>query len=107
MATRSGFERHAGPLEESIRKRSPYIVADEQNEVARRALVQILAIRSWQLKHDGQFPDVSIAGTRRASAFRMIPIRTGRSAMCPCRPEEFLPSDPPLGTTDRRVSSRC
>ena len=34
-----------------------YVAVDEQNEVARRALVQILAIHSWQLKHDGQFPD--------------------------------------------------
>ncbi len=34
-----------------------YFAVDEQNEVARRALVQILAIHSWQLKHDGRFPD--------------------------------------------------
>jgi hypothetical protein len=34
-----------------------YVFADDQNEVARRALVQIIAIRIWQLKHDGRFPD--------------------------------------------------
>jgi hypothetical protein len=27
------------------------------NEVARRAIVQVMAIRAWQLKHDGRFPD--------------------------------------------------
>ena len=35
----------------------PLVSADDRNEVARRALVQILAIRAWQLKHGGQFPD--------------------------------------------------
>jgi hypothetical protein len=34
-----------------------YIVAVDQNEVARRALVQILAIRIWQLRHNGHFPE--------------------------------------------------
>jgi hypothetical protein len=34
-----------------------YVAAIDQNEVARRALVQVLAIRIWQLRHDGQFPD--------------------------------------------------
>ena len=33
-----------------------FLQADEQNEVARRALVQVFAIRAWQLKHDGRFP---------------------------------------------------
>ncbi len=33
-----------------------YIIAVDQNEVARRALVQILALRMWQLRHAGQFP---------------------------------------------------
>ena len=27
------------------------------NEAGRRALVQVLAIRDWQLKHNGQFPE--------------------------------------------------
>ena len=35
----------------------PPVRADDLNEVGRRALVQILAIRAWQLKHDGQFPE--------------------------------------------------
>ncbi len=30
--------------------------AENRNEVARRALVQVMAIRAWQLQHDGQFP---------------------------------------------------
>jgi hypothetical protein len=34
-----------------------YLAADDRNEVARRALVQVLAIRAWQLRHDGRFPD--------------------------------------------------
>jgi hypothetical protein len=34
-----------------------YIVAVDQNEVARRALVQILAIRIWQVRHNGHFPE--------------------------------------------------
>jgi hypothetical protein len=29
----------------------------DDNEVARRALVQILALRSWQLAHEGRFPE--------------------------------------------------
>jgi hypothetical protein len=34
-----------------------YLAADDRNEVARRALVQVLAIRAWQLRHDGRLPD--------------------------------------------------
>jgi hypothetical protein len=30
---------------------------DQRNEVARRALPQILALRAWQLSHDGRLPD--------------------------------------------------
>jgi hypothetical protein len=33
-----------------------YILQWDRNEVGRRALVQILAIRTWQLKHDGRLP---------------------------------------------------
>jgi ABC-2 family transporter protein len=33
-----------------------FVFASDQNEVARRALVQVLALRAWQLKHGGQFP---------------------------------------------------
>ncbi len=29
----------------------------DRNQVARRALVQILAVREWQLRHGGRFPD--------------------------------------------------
>ncbi|HZW30302.1 MAG TPA: hypothetical protein VFF52_06300, partial [Isosphaeraceae bacterium] len=35
----------------------PFLDADDRNEVARRALVQVLAIRAWQLRHGGRFPD--------------------------------------------------
>jgi len=34
-----------------------YLYADDYNEVARRALVQIIALCAWQLRHGGQFPD--------------------------------------------------
>ena len=33
------------------------ILYDYRNEVGRRALVQVLALRVWQLRHGGQFPD--------------------------------------------------
>ncbi len=44
------------PLRKFYRPVSDFLQADEQNEVARRALVQVFAIRAWQLKHDGGFP---------------------------------------------------
>jgi hypothetical protein len=34
----------------------PFSMREDMNLVARRALVQIMAIRAWQLAHDGQFP---------------------------------------------------
>lgn len=33
------------------------IEANDRNEVARRALIQILALRSWQVQHEGRLPD--------------------------------------------------
>ena len=33
-----------------------HVIMADHNEVARRALVQVLALRAWQLKHGGQFP---------------------------------------------------
>jgi hypothetical protein len=33
-----------------------FVLTADHNEVARRALVQVLALRAWQLKHGGQFP---------------------------------------------------
>ena len=33
-----------------------YVATSDLNEVARRALIQILATRAWQLQHNGQFP---------------------------------------------------
>jgi ABC-2 family transporter len=33
------------------------LAAEARNEVARRALVQVMAIRAWQLRHDGRLPD--------------------------------------------------
>jgi hypothetical protein len=39
-----------------IRNLSSYVAGSDQNEVGRRALVQVLAIRAWQLQHGGQFP---------------------------------------------------
>ena len=34
-----------------------YMTADDRNEVERRALVYVMAVREWQLRHDGRFPD--------------------------------------------------
>jgi hypothetical protein len=34
-----------------------YVEGDDLNEVARRALVQVLALRAWQLRHGGEFPN--------------------------------------------------
>jgi hypothetical protein len=34
-----------------------YRLLEDYNAVARRALVQVMAIRAWQLEHDGRFPD--------------------------------------------------
>jgi len=36
---------------------APYLTLSDQNEVARRALVHILALRGWQLRHGGKLPD--------------------------------------------------
>jgi hypothetical protein len=45
------------PLDRLSRPIQAYLAADEENEIPRRALVQIIAIRAWQLKHAGRFPD--------------------------------------------------
>ena len=34
-----------------------YLAPHDLNEVGRRALVQVMALRAWQLRHNGQFPD--------------------------------------------------
>jgi hypothetical protein len=39
-----------------IRNLSGYVTSFDQNEVGKRALVQVLALRAWQLQHGGQFP---------------------------------------------------
>jgi len=36
---------------------NPYLDTNDRNEVGRRGLVQVLAVRAWQLRHNGQFPD--------------------------------------------------
>jgi hypothetical protein len=38
-----------------IRNLDGYVLAFDPNEVARRALTQVLALRAWQLQHGGQF----------------------------------------------------
>jgi hypothetical protein len=40
-----------------VSNEQPYLDANDWNEVGRRALVQMLALRAWQLRHNGQFPD--------------------------------------------------
>jgi hypothetical protein len=34
-----------------------YIETNDRNEVGRRALILVLALREWQLRHNGQFPE--------------------------------------------------
>jgi hypothetical protein len=50
-------EAQPDPIRRLAESAERYLLADEQQEVARRALVQILAIRIWQLKHAGAFPE--------------------------------------------------
>jgi hypothetical protein len=40
-----------------VSNEQPYLDANDWNEVGRRALVQLLALRTWQLRHNSQFPD--------------------------------------------------
>jgi ABC-2 family transporter protein len=52
------YELASTPLAKLIvSNEQPYLGTNDWNEVGRRALVQLLAIRAWQLRHDGQFPD--------------------------------------------------
>lgn len=53
------YDRQSTPLANLlISNLGPYIIeASDRNEVGRRALMQVLAIRAWQLRHSGQFPD--------------------------------------------------
>ncbi len=46
-----------GPLQSLSQPPEAYLGTDDQNEVARRALEQVIAIRIWQLEHEGRFPD--------------------------------------------------
>jgi hypothetical protein len=36
---------------------SAYLQAEDRTEVERRALVDVMAVREWMLRHDGRFPD--------------------------------------------------
>ena len=46
------------PLVRLVFPRLDFLIeANDRNEVARRALVQILALRSWQVQHGGRLPD--------------------------------------------------
>src|SRR4029077_2285714 len=53
-----GYDLESTPLAKRlIPNIHSYLETNDLNEVARRALVQVLAIRAWQLRHDGRFPD--------------------------------------------------
>src|SRR4029077_5116930 len=53
-----GYDLESTPLAKRlIPNIHSYLETNDLNEVARRALVHVLAIRSWQLRHDGRFPD--------------------------------------------------
>jgi hypothetical protein len=52
------FDLESTPLAKQLEANfGPYLIEENTNEVARRAIVQVMAIRAWQLEHDGQFPD--------------------------------------------------
>jgi hypothetical protein len=52
------YDRQSTPLAYLlIPNVAPYLASSDRNEVGRQALVQLLALRTWQLEHDGQFPD--------------------------------------------------
>ncbi len=52
------YDRQSTPLANLlIANLAPAIESSDRNEVGRRALVQLLALRAWQLRHGGQFPD--------------------------------------------------
>ena len=51
------YDLQSAPLARVLdRHISAHLNAENRNEVARRAIVQVMAIRAWQLKHDGRFP---------------------------------------------------
>jgi ABC-type transport system involved in multi-copper enzyme maturation permease subunit len=67
-ARNAGTDHATSPMVQSIMKSTPllawilppiesYLVQWDRNEVGRRALVQILALRAWQLDHGGKLPD--------------------------------------------------
>ncbi len=52
------YDRQSTPLANLlIANFAPFIESSDRNEVGRRALVQLLALRGWQLRHGGQFPE--------------------------------------------------
>jgi len=52
------YDRQSTPVANLlIANLAPFIESNDRNEVGRRALVQLLALRAWQLRHGGQFPD--------------------------------------------------
>ncbi len=52
------YDLMSSPLARSLEANTGACLDSEaRNEVARRALVQVMAIRAWQLRHDGRFPD--------------------------------------------------
>ncbi len=52
------YNRQSTPLADLlIADMMPLIEGNDRNEVGRRALVQVLALRAWQLRHGGQLPD--------------------------------------------------
>jgi len=52
------YDRQSTPLADRlIPNLAPSLESSNRNEVGRRALLQVLALRAWQLQHGGQLPD--------------------------------------------------
>jgi hypothetical protein len=78
-----------------------FIDADDRNEVARRALVQILALRAWQLRHGGQFPDhLDALVPEELASLPEDPYSGGPFGYVRSRatPWQTIPKPPPPGT---------
>jgi hypothetical protein len=85
-----------------------YLMKEDANLVERRALVQIMAIRAWQLAHDGQFPPrLEDLVPSELSTLPLDP-HSGQpfhfldaslsSTEVPTRPASFTPTTWPQGT---------
>ncbi len=65
---------------------------DDQNEVAHRALKQVIAIRIWQLEHEGRFPDrLEALVPDELKSLPLDPYSDGPFRYVPCAVDGILP----------------